>query len=167
MKRANKIGLIFIILVLLLSGSAFSQLQSPSQTQSDQNLLGTNSKGKTFSLFDPSRFKMSHSYSFSYFSSGKTSGSFGVYTSLLEYRISNPLSVTLTLNYLHQPLSVFHKDDLRIKDAVLPNFQLRYRPNDSFSFTINIQTFPYSYGLESSQLFWQRYEPYGSYQRER
>ncbi len=145
MRRANKRGLVSFGLILVLFCSAFSQMPSAPKDQSDQNLLGVKSDAKSFSLLDPSKFRMSHSYSFSYFSSGRTSGSFGVYSNLMEYRFSKPLTLTLSLNYLHQPLSVFHTNQLRIKDAILPNFQLRYRPNDSFYFTINVLTFPHPY----------------------
>jgi hypothetical protein len=163
MKRANKTrnlglktGLIFFTLILFSLGSAFSQTQTSIKNQTEGNLLGVKSNTKNFSLLDPSKFRMSQSYTFSYFSSGKTSGSFGVYTNVLEYQVSKPLTLTLSLNYLHQPLSVFHKDDPRIKDAILPNFQLIYRPNNSFSFTINVQTFPNFYDLERSNPWWQR-----------
>ena len=153
MKRASKIGLVFFSLILFSFGSAFSQIESPAKNQTDEDLLGVKSNVKSFSLLDPNKFSMSHSYSFSYFSSERSSGSFGVYTNVLEYKFSNPLTLTLSLNYLHQPLSVFHKDDLRVKDAILPNFQLRYRPNDSFSFTINVLTYPYLYHPKSSNLW--------------
>lgn len=153
MGRANKIGLIFFSLILLLFCSAFSQIETPAKSQGDKSLLGVKSNAKSFSLLDPSKLRMSHSYTFSYFSSGRSSGSFGVYTNILQYQFSKPLTLTLSLNYLHQPLSVFHKDDLRLKDAILPNFQLRYRPNDSFSFTINVLTYPYLYHPKSSN-FW-------------
>jgi len=150
MKRANKIIAVLFTLIFFSFGSAFSQTQAPSKSQTDGNLLGVQSNTKSFSLLDPSKFRMSQSYTFSYFSSGKTSGSFGVYTNVMEYQLSKPLTLTLSLNYLHQPLSVFHKDDLRIKDAILPNFQLIYRPNDSFSFTINVVTYPTLYYPERS-----------------
>ncbi len=163
MKRANKTrnlcletGLVFLTLIFFLFSSAFSQTQTPGKSQTDGNLLGVKSNAKSFSLLDPSKFRMSQSYTFSYFSSGKTSGSFGVYTNVLEYQVSKPLTLTLSLNYLHQPLSVFHKDDLRVKDAILPNFQLIYRPNNSFSFTINVQTISNFYDLERSNPWWQR-----------
>lgn len=155
MRRAIKIGFAFLSLVLLSFGSTFAQSESPVKTQASGDLLGIKSNTKSFSLLDPSRFKMSHSYTLSYFSSGKTSGSFGVYSNLMEYHFSDPLSITLSLNYLHQPLSVFHEDRLGIKDAILPNFQLRYRPNDNFSFTINVLTFPQGY-LQGNPNFWPR-----------
>jgi hypothetical protein len=147
--RAFNIGLASISVVLLLLCSAFAQIPTSPNSQAGENLLGVESNATNFSLLDPSRFRMSHSYSFSYFSGGGTSGSFGVYTNLLEYQVSKPLTLTLTLNYLHQPLSVFGEDRLRIKDEILPNFHLRYRPSDSFSFTVDVLTFPYSYRQES------------------
>ena len=153
MRRVNKIGLVFFLSILFSFSSAFSQIESPAKSESDKDLLGVKSNAKSFSLLDPSKLRMSHSYSFSYFSSERLSGSFGVYTNVLEYKFSKPLTLTLSLNYLHQPLSVFHKDDLRLKDAILPNFQLRYRPNDSFSFTINVLTYPYLYHPKSSNLW--------------
>lgn len=153
MRRVNKIGLVFFLSILFSFGSAFAQIESLAKSESDKDLLGVKSNAKSFSLLDPSKLRMSHSYTFSYFSSERSSGSFGVYTNVLEYKFSNPLTLTLSLNYLHQPLSVFHKDDLRLKDAILPNFQLRYRPNDSFSFTINVLTYPYLYHPKSSNLW--------------
>jgi len=149
MNRAVKLGLVSFSVVLLSLCSAFAQIPTSPQSQTGGNLLGVESNATNFSLLDPSRFRMSHSYSFSYFSGGRTSGSFGVYTNLLECQVSKPLTLTLSLNYLHQPLSVFGEDRLRIKDAILPNFHLRYRPSDSFSFTIDVLTFPYSYQQES------------------
>ena len=153
MRRVNKIGLVFFISILFSFGSAFAQIESPAKSESDKDLLGVKSNAKSFSLLDPSKLRMSHSYTLSYFSSERSSGSFGVYTNVLEYKFSNPLTLTLSLNYLHQPLSVFHKDDLRVKDAILPNFQLRYRPNDSFSFTINVLTYPYLYHPGNTNLW--------------
>jgi len=153
MRRVNKIGLVFFLSILFSFGSAFAQIESPAKSESDKDLLGVESDVKSFSLLDPSKLRMSHSYTFSYFSSERSSGSFGVYTNVLEYKFSNPLTLTLSLNYLHQPLSVFHKDDLRLKDAILPNFQLRYRPNDSFSFTINVLTYPHLYHPGNTNLW--------------
>jgi hypothetical protein len=153
MRRVNKIGLVFFLSILVSFGSAFAQIGSPAKSESDKDLLGVRSDAKSFSLLDPNKLRMSHSYTFSYFSSERSSGSFGVYTNVLEYKFSNPLTLTLSLNYLHQPLSVFHKDDLRLKDAILPNFQLRYRPNDSFSFTINVLTYPHLYQPGNTNLW--------------
>lgn len=151
MRRASNkfllsaVGLMFC---LLLSSAQASEVSSQ-----DKNLLGFTSNSKNMSLLDPQRLKMNHSYSFSYFSNGQTSGSFGVYTTTLRYQLSNPLSLTLSLNYLHQPLSVFRRDALRVDNRILPNFQLHYRPNSSFSLWINVLTLPAAYG-PGNESFW-------------
>jgi hypothetical protein len=141
----SAVGLMFCLLISLAQAS-----QVNSQ---DKDLLGFTSNSKNFSLLDPQRLKINHSYSFSYFSNSQTSGSFGVYTSTLKYQLSDPLSLTLSLNYLHQPLSVFRRDALRIDNRILPNFQLQYRPNSSFSLWINVLTLPAAYG-PGNESFW-------------
>ena len=155
MSQANKK---FVLSVVCLMFCLFmSSVQASGINSEDENLLGFKSNSKNFSLLDPQRLKMNHSYSFSYFSNGKTNGSFGVYTTTLKYQLSNPLSLTLSLNYLHQPLSVFRRDALTVRNRILPNFQLQYRPNDSFSLWINVLTLPAAYG-PGNESFWRERE---------
>jgi hypothetical protein len=155
MRPANKTFMLAV--VCLLFCLFVSSAQASGILSEDKNLLGFNSNSRSFSLLDPQRLRMNHSYSFSYFSNGRTSGNFGVYTTTLKYQLSNPLSVTLSLNYLHQPLSVFRQDALTVKSRILPNFQLQYRPNSSFSLWINVLTLPAAYG-PGSESFWRERE---------
>jgi hypothetical protein len=141
MNTISKILRASLVLVFLFSG--FTSIQAQTTTDNPTaNLLGSKSNAKAFSLLDPSRFKLYQSYSFSYFSGGGANGSLGIYTTTLNYQVSNPLSLTLSLNYLHQPLSVVGRNYGGIKNAVLPNFQLYYRPSNSFSFMLNVVTCP-------------------------
>lgn len=156
MRPANKFFWLSVMGLLFCLSLPLTQAQVSEISSSDKNLLGLRPDSKSFSLLDPQRLKMYHSYTFSYFSGANTSGSFGIYTTTLKYQLSNPLSLTLSLNYLHQPLSVFGRDDLRIKNSVLPNFQLHYKPNNNFSLWINVLTFPSPYGLGSEDLWWER-----------
>jgi len=156
MKQAKKNLWLSVVVLLFCLSLPLTQTQASDINSDQKNLLGVESNARNFSLLDPQRLQMNHSYTFSYFSSGTTSGSFGVYTTTLKYQLSNPLSLTLSLNYLHQPLSVFRQDDLRLKNSVLPNFQLHYRPSNNFSLWINVLTFPSPYGLGSEDLWWER-----------
>jgi hypothetical protein len=151
MRRVSKKSLLSaagLMFCLLLSWTQASGVKSQ-----DENLLGFTPNLKNLSLLNPQRLKMNHSYSFSYFSNGQTSGSFGVYTTTLQYQLSNPLSLTLSLNYLHQPLSLFRRDAPTVDNRILPNFQLHYRPNSSFSLWINVLTLPAAYG-PGNESFW-------------
>jgi len=100
-------------------------------------------------LLDPSRFNMNQSYTFSYFSIGKKSGTLGLYTNTLEYKVSEPLLVRIGLSYLHQPLSIFRERGSQdLKGVILPNFQLFYQPNENFFLRIDYSSIPgwYRYG---------------------
>jgi hypothetical protein len=154
MRKINKILLIFVGVILICLFPSSTQAQSSDVDSHQDNLLGFESNNRSFSLLDPQRLKINHSYTFSYFSSGNTRGSFGIYTTTLNYKLSDPLSLTLSLNYLHQPLSVFQQDNLRIKDGILPNLQLYYKPSSNFSLWINILTYPSPYGLGNEYLWW-------------
>jgi hypothetical protein len=145
MKQTKKILEFSFTVLLFCLILPLTQLQASGINSSDDNLLGIESNAKKFSLLDPQRLKISHSYTFSYFSNSTTSGSFGVYATTLRYQLSDPLSLTLNLNYLHQPLSVFRQNSLGVKESILPNFQLHYKPSNNFSLWINVLTLPSSY----------------------
>jgi hypothetical protein len=155
MKQVKGVIGISVVGLVLCMIAALTQAQAPDINSGDKNLLGWESNAKNFSLLDPQRLKMYHSYTFSYFSNSQTSGSFGVYTTTLNYQLSKPLSLTLSLNYLHQPLSVFGQNNLRVKDSILPNFQLHYRPSSSFSLWINVLTYPTPYSSGYRNPWWE------------
>jgi hypothetical protein len=142
MNKLLKISVCAFMLIFLSSVLTPIQAQTATDNSPATNLLGSQSNAKTFSLLDPSRFKLHQSYTFSYFSGGGSNGSLGIYTTTLNYKVSNPLSLSLSLNYMHQPLSVVGQNYNGVKNAVLPNFQLYYHPNSSFSFMINVVTCP-------------------------
>ena len=98
-----------------------------------------------FSLLDPSRFKMSQSYTMSYFSGSGSSGSVGLYMNTIEYRLSDPLTVRVGLAYLHQPLGFLSNSGARSgldEGRLLPNFSLLYRPSNRFQLLIDYRTVP-------------------------
>ncbi|HVP36548.1 MAG TPA: hypothetical protein VMT04_06080 [Terriglobales bacterium] len=132
MKKIIYLSLILAILIFLVQ-SGFAQDKSASESSV---------KLKGFSLLDPSRLKMNQSYTFSFFSSGKQSGTFGLYTNTLEYRISQPLLVRVGLAYLHQPLSMFNRGSQSLNGVFLPNFQLFYQPSKSFQLRIDVSSMP-------------------------
>lgn len=157
MKKMGKFVWLSIALALVIIPLASLRLPA-SEVQSGQNdLLGVKSNTKSFSLLDPHRLKLHQSYTFSYFSNSRSSGSLGIYTTTLDYQLSEPLSVTLSLNYLHQPLSVFGRTNAGTKSDVLPNFQLRYRPSNSFSLWIDVVTLPSAYGWGYDGYWWDRH----------
>ncbi|MCJ7497199.1 MAG: hypothetical protein MUO78_03570, partial [candidate division Zixibacteria bacterium] len=129
----KKVLIISLVVIVMLFSTGFTQERS--STESSIKLKGAG-------LLDPSRMKLYQSYSFSYFSSGKQSGTFGLYTNTLEYKISEPLLVRVGLGYLHQPLSMLNRGSQDLKGVILPNFQLFYQPSKNFSLRINYSSMP-------------------------
>lgn len=66
----------------------------------------------TFGFLDPSRMTFQHSYSMSYMTSGGQGVMRGLFMESIGYRLSNPLSLTLNLGFMHQPYSSFGPDGL-------------------------------------------------------
>ncbi len=140
MKRLLNSVLILLFLFVSFNSLAYPQKlnQGSGKSAVKENLLGLSSESKSFSLLDPSRFKMWHSYTFSYVSGRSGSGNIGLYMNTIEYRPSDPLRLQVSLGYLHQPFSVIGGQSSG--GRVLPNFQLWYNPNDKFHLYININT---------------------------
>ena len=100
------------IIVLLLTLSISLSAQSLRQTDlgSSGDAIGESRMENKFSLFDLSRLEMHHSYSVSYFSSGGHGTTIGMYINSIRYRISNPLTLNVSLAWMHQPGNLLSQD---------------------------------------------------------
>ncbi len=141
------VNLILIVLFLLVSFSSSASTQKLDQGSGKsivaESLLGLTPQSKSFSLLDPSRVKMWHSYTLSYFSGSGRSGNIGLYMNTIEYRPSDPLRLQVSLGYLHQPFSMIGGQSSA--GRILPSFQLWYNPNSKISLHINISSTPLWY----------------------
>jgi hypothetical protein len=151
--RTNKyLAVAALAVVLALSATAYSQIElNDSATKTNPKILGL-LPASSFSLLDPSRLDIKNSYSFSYVSSGKYSGSFGLYQTSLGYQVSSPLYLQVDLGYLHQPFGL--KNNLDLNSRFFPNFHLYFNPNSNFSFSVDVLTGP----SNNYDYFWHRRE---------
>jgi len=117
-----------------------SNIIEPSTTQ-----LLQKPNGFLNSLFDPSRFSMKHSYSVSLFSMGRQTFSQGLYLNTMNFRFSNPLTMQVSVGFMHQPLGKFGNMPAENGKLFLQHARLQYKPSDKMSFTIDYQSYPYSY----------------------
>jgi len=135
------------IVLLLLPQFLVAQEGNDGQTflsRSSVDRFGNRLPGG-LSLLNPSKFSMSHSYTMSYSSSGGKGTMMGLYMNSMNYRFSQPLSVTVHVGYLHQP---FGKADSRLRtsnSAVLSGLELTYRPSQNFFLKIEYGTTPFGY----------------------
>lgn len=142
-------------LVLLIAATAFSQGL-------------TDLKGKSYlsknsvSLFNPSRLKMSQSYSFGYYSGRGGSSSIGYYLNSLEYTFSNPLKVRIDLGFLHNPGSMLSSRSGVSKSGMfIPGVTVDWRPSPNFNFRLDVRQVPFNnYGGYNGYYnpgFWEDY----------
>lgn len=139
------------LLAFLASLSSISTAQTtPPELKGDEASLQLQKPSLSLSLLDPSRLKMSHSYSLSFVTGGGRSQTIGLYMNSIEYQISRPLTLRLHLGYLHQPTALFGRSrSSNFGGTFLPGFELDYRPSENFFFKINMSsyTYPYYYGM--------------------
>jgi hypothetical protein len=122
----------------------------------DQSTISKNS----WSLLDPSRFKMHQSYSFGFYSGGGHSTSIGYYLNSIEYTFSNPLTVRLDLGFVHNPGAMLGSSSSKA-GAFVPGFSLNWRPSASFNFRLDFRQVPvvngFGYNNYYNPGFWEDY----------
>ncbi len=91
---------------------------------------------------DPSRLRLSHSYSLSYFSLAGQSFAQGVYLNTINYELSAPLQLRLQWGMAHAPLQSMGLNSLVRSGPFLSAAQLQYRPSSKFSLEVGFQALP-------------------------
>lgn len=136
--------IIVIISILLLAGAGYAQLQSDLPTSYAP-------AKSSFSLFDPNRFHMSHSFSVMYMSSNSGSQSLGMYLNSIEYQVSDPLNIKLDIAFLHQPGAFYNTSGVSLSDGrILPAISISYRPMKNLLFQFNYRQTPMLYQYNNS-----------------
>jgi len=135
----SKVFLISIACVFVLG--FFFTAYSQKEVYDNEGFFGLTPQKSSFSLLDPSRLKMSHSYTLSYYSSKEGSGNAGLYLNTLQYRVSEPLTLTMNLGYLHSPVFWQRSHSSLNNQRILSDFQLEYKKS-SFYFLLKIGNLP-------------------------
>jgi hypothetical protein len=93
-------------------------------------------------LIDPSRFRMTQSYSLSFFSAGSRSFNQGLYLNTMQYRLSDPLTATLQVGYLHQPLGGAGLTGSQAGQFFVRGASLEYKPSGKTQIYFDYQQVP-------------------------
>ncbi len=139
-----------VVLFILLIGfgvSADGQWKSrtPDNIPVGESLVRTTDGGLLFGWFDPSRFTMGHSYSMSYTTFGGNGYSLGEYTNMMQYQISDPLSVRLDVSLSHSPFDSFGgKLGKELSGFRVSRAELNYRPSENTFLQIQFRQLPAS-----------------------
>jgi hypothetical protein len=140
-----KIAKITLIVVCMLCVSVFAQSSlERKDLGTSGDAIGESRIDNKFSLFDLSRLEMRQSYSVSYFSGNGSGQTIGMYMNSIRYRISNPLTISIDLLWMHEPGQLFSQNKSTPTDygSIFPSFRLEYRPSDKFYLEVGYQRVP-------------------------
>ena len=145
-------GMLFSLMVLvLISSVGLAQFKSQVEDQARvSDVLMHQSPSLLFGWFNPDRFHMNHSVSFSYQSFGGRGISLGTYTNSMRYDIADNMTARADVSLSYSPynsLSTLGKSDL--SSLYLSRAQLDYKPWENVLFKVQYSNVPYGYGYYS------------------
>lgn len=149
------------ILILLITTSNFAQYKSqvPETPTLEQAIRLPNSNSQTgLNLFDPNRFFMNQSYSFSMGFGGHGNQSMGMYLNNMSYIVSNNLIVNARLGFIHNPLQMGSPGlNPNISENLIYGADILYKPTENMQLRLRFDKTPYN---RRSYLNPYRYYPY-------
>ena len=159
---------LFLLLFIAVSAQSQWKTQGQDKVPVGESLVRTTSGGLFYGWFDPSKFSMGHSYSFSYATAGGMGYSLGEYTNSMQYQLSEPLSVRLDLSLSHSPFDSYGgKLGKELSGFRISRAELNYRPSENTFMQIQFRQIPpsrYLMGFDSpyQSSFWRDevLEPY-------
>lgn len=135
------------VLFLLLAVSALTAAWAFGQTNTggfagtpEPGATSDAPKGSSLFLLDPSRFKIGHSISTSYYSFGGHGVLTSMYMANIDYKLANPLDIRILLGVANSQGALFGPK--RSANSFVPGFQLHYHPSSAFNLIINYQQYP-------------------------
>ncbi len=130
-------------LALILSHSVQAQFRTQNVNRVDvRSGITTPVPGTLAEYLSPERFYMNQSYGLSYYTGGGQSGSVGMYTNSLNFKLSNPLFLRVDLGMMHQPFGGPKGVDGQ-KPQFMHGAELIYKPNKNFQMQIGYSSTPY------------------------
>lgn len=136
---------IMAVVLICVSVSAQFKTQMSEEPSVSQSFVRSDDSGLLFGWFDPSKLKMSQSFSMSYETFGNQGLALGMYTNSLSYQVSEPLSVQMDVSVMHSPYSSLGGDFAKSLSGIyLSRAELNYKPSDNTLFQIQFRQMPAS-----------------------
>jgi hypothetical protein len=134
--------LVFALAAALIPALGNAQFKSDGRTIFKASDLVQRPTGLFDRLLHSSRFRMTQSYSLSFFSMGGQAFNQGMYLNSMSYRICDPLLARVQIGYLHQPLGAWGNADQTGGRVFVRSASLLYQPSDQMSVHFDYETVP-------------------------
>ncbi len=132
-----------VVFLMLVSLSGVAQLKTQTEKPPLDVLGGITRPANSWSLaslFSPDRFHMSHSYGMTFFSGGGQSGSIGLYTNTMDFRLSDPLFLRVNTGILHRPFG--GPKNAPDNAQLVHGAELIYKPTRHFQMNVGYSSTP-------------------------
>ncbi|MFN0158934.1 MAG: hypothetical protein ACKVRP_12790 [Bacteroidota bacterium] len=135
--------MVFAIGLIVLTSAANAQFKSQPNGESkiSDNLMQSSSS--LFGWFNPEKFHMRHSLSFSYQTIGSQGLSLGTYTNSMMYEVADNLNARADVSLSYSPYNSFAqhgKSDL--SNIYLSRAQVDYKPWENFTVQLQYRNIP-------------------------
>lgn len=150
MKLVAVVGIAVCLSAGLAHGQFKSQLEAESKVSN--GFMQQSAPSFLFGWFNPEKFHMQHSLSFSYMTFGGQGMSLGTYTNSMMYEFADNLNAQADISLSYSPynsLSTFGKNDL--SSIYLSRAQVNYKPWENVNVQLQYRALPYGF-----------YSPYSS-----
>jgi hypothetical protein len=156
--------MVFLVVTCLIPLSAFAQVVDSNSGKFSEYLRSGNDY--RLGILDPSRLSFSHYISSSYISSGGEGVMRNLFMETIGYRLSNPLTLTFNVGYMHEPYSTMTSEGPLQSGKFLGSAALTWRPAENMFLHFEIANYPkYGYyGYSPYDVFMPRYAPMPSFQ---
>jgi hypothetical protein len=143
----NGVFAALLIATLFLAGDARAQFKSQVEDQARVNdAMIHDSPSFLFGWFNPDRFHMNHSLSFSYQTFNGQGISLGTYTNSMRYDFADNFNARADVSMSYSPynsISTFGKSDF--SSVYLSNAELNYRPWENTMIRVQYRNSPYGF----------------------
>ena len=157
----------YIVTALVILALVGSTTRAQFKTQIEQESRVSNSiyqqpeETSLFGWFNPEKFHMHHSLSFSYQTIGVQGVSLGTYTNSMMYRFADNFNVQTDISMSYSPtksLTSFNgKGNSDLSGVYLSRAELNYRPWNNVLLEVQYRQMPFgSYAMSPFNSFWFR-----------
>lgn len=145
----------YIVTALVILALVGSTARAQFKTQVEQESRVSNSiyqqpdQSFLFGWFNPEKFHMSHSVSFSYMTMGGQGVSLGTYTNSMTYEFANNLNARADVSLSYSPFASSSLMTKGMKNSLssiyLSRAEVNYKPWDNVSVQFQYRQLPYGY----------------------
>ncbi len=148
MKRYIVMALVTLALVAPATRAQF-KTQVEQESRISSGILQQSTPSFLFGWFNPDKFHMSHSLSFSYMTMGGQGVSLGTYTNSMRYEFADNLNARADVSMSYSPFASksFMTQGMKnsLSSIYLSRAEVNYKPWENFSVQFQYRQLPYGY----------------------